>query len=257
MPTSHRRIRQTRYPSVGEEITTPPIDKNSSVGERIPVRTERAATVARWFGLTRSEWNPSAPEPTRISTIPLPAPGEILLLAGPSGSGKSRLLGAMRERASADGSIDWIDLAALNPPPATPLVDCFGEGTPLREALLLLARVGLGEAWSYLRASEELSEGQRFRLKLAMALHRLSVLPAERQATGQRAILICDEFAAVLDRITALVVARCLRRSIDAHPDLSAIVATSHDDLQPALRPERIAWCDFGRVEMQVCRRSW
>jgi hypothetical protein len=50
--------------------------------------------------------------------------------------------------------------------------------------------------------------------------------------------------------LTAIVVARCLRRAIDAdRARLSAIVATSHDDLQPALKPDIIAWCDFGRVQ--------
>src|SRR5262249_29252371 len=155
--------------------------------------------------------------------------------------GKSRLLTALRQRAG--DSLDWIDLASLTAPPATPLVDCFGDA-PLREILLLLARVGLGEAWSYLRAPEELSEGQRFRLKLALGLQS-----AKRQSASRRAILVCDEFAAVLDRITAMVVARCLRRSIDAHPHLAAIVATAHDDLQPALKPDAIAWCDFGQTE--------
>jgi len=251
MPTRHPRNprRKVRFAKIGEQITIPPMRTKAmnslTRGESIPVRTERAATVARWFGLDRRDDLPGG-EPTRQTppAIELPAPGEILLLSGPSGSGKSRLLRALRDQA--DESIDWIDLAELSAPPATPLVDCFGDVTPLREILLLFARVGLGEAWSYLRSAEELSEGQRFRLKLALALHRTASRPA---TPNRRAILVCDEFAAVLDRITAMVVARCLRRSIDANPHLSAIVASSHDDLQPALRPERIAWCDFGRVE--------
>jgi ABC-type ATPase with predicted acetyltransferase domain len=153
----------------------------------------------------------------------------------------------MREHGH-DSECECLDLAAMTTPPATPLVDCFGEETPLREILLLLARVGLGEAWSYLRSAEELSEGQRFRLKLALALHSAT----RRSPDGRRrVILICDEFAAVLDRITAMVVARCLRRAIDANPMLAAVVATSHEDLQPALKPDTIAWCDFGRVEVR------
>ena len=131
------------------------------------------------------------------------------------------------------------------------MVDCFGDA-PLREILLLLARVGLGEAWSYLRAPEELSEGQRFRLKLALGLHS-----AKRQAPARRAVLVCDEFAAVLDRITAMVVARCLRRSIDANSHLSAIVATSHEDLQPALKPDEIAWLRMALPAASSAMRCW
>ena len=100
----------------------------------------------------------------------------------------------------------------------------------------------MGEAWSYLRLPSELSDGQRWRLKLARALWTA-------QASDAPAIIACDEFAAVLDRVTAMVASRCLRRVIDAKPTLSAVVATAHDDLGPALRPDVVAWCDFGRVE--------
>src|SRR5207248_9473630 len=106
----------------------------------------------------------------------------------------------------------------------------------------LLARVGLSEAWTYLRTPSELSEGQRWRFKLALALHRAGAMIVSQESartsllaaggsprgdaepTGAPAhgydwrevresspILACDEFAAVLDRVTAMVVARCLR----------------------------------------------
>ena len=163
----------------------------------------------------------------------LPPPGAITLVTGPSGAGKSSLLRALR------GTVDahWIDFDRLEPD-AVPLVDCFDE-TPLAGALALLSRVGLCEAWTYLRTPSELSEGQRWRLKLALALH------GSRHARG-RAILCADEFAAILDRVTAMVVARALRSAIRA--PLSALVATSHDDLVDALQPDAIVTCDFERV---------
>ena len=52
-----------------------------------------------------------------------------------------------------------------------PVVNCFGD-EPVMETLKLLGRVGLGEAWSYLRTPSELSEGQKFRLRLAVGLWR-------------------------------------------------------------------------------------
>jgi hypothetical protein len=58
---------------------------------------------------------------------------------------------------------------------------------------------------------------------------------------------LADHLAA--DRITARIVAHCLRRTIDRSPQLRAIVATSHDDLEGALRPDLIARCDFGQVQ--------
>jgi hypothetical protein len=347
---SHRRSRARRIPvNVGEDITAPALLASQ---RRIPIRTERAAAVARWFGLGRrraadggaGDNAAATADASRDAAIPLivPAPGTILLITGPSGAGKSTLYRSLRAQVeasptpsdapfncvavgpqahmaispapisrvprsqdavpTADGINDdqrpWLDLAAMSAPTANlPLVDCFGgDATPLRDVLLLLARVGLGEAWTYLRTPEELSEGQKWRFKLALALHAATSIPIVRSDTvsdgahketrqGEAAmgmrkeapvagdaasgaaalrvdlpfpaggpILACDEFAAVLDRVTAMVVARCLRRAIDANPQLAGVVATSHDDLQPALRPDIIAYCDFGRVEWRRVR---
>jgi ABC-type ATPase with predicted acetyltransferase domain len=145
-------------------------------------------------------------------------------------------------RAKHEGcGMKWIDLDEIEIP-SVAVIDCFGA-TSLSEVLELLARIGLGEAWTYLRTPSQLSEGQRWRLKLALALHRA------RQIDGP-AILACDEFAAVLDRVTAIIIAHRLRRAIDANPHLAAIVATSHDDLEAPLSPEMIVRCDFGKYEL-------
>ncbi len=64
-------------------------------------------------------------------------------------------------------------------------------------------------------------------------------------------ILACDEFAAMLDRVSAAIVARTLRRAVTGSPHLCAVVATSHDDLVAALQPDRIIRCDFGRISFE------
>jgi ABC-type ATPase involved in cell division len=232
-----------RTPAVGEDIVCPAQIESAGT---IRIRSERAAMVARLFGLsgsgirrpglgTNKKRRPRCyPEPETRSPIPgLPA-GTITLLTGPSGAGKSMLLRAIRARQ--DPSRPWIDLPHLSAPDL-PLVDCFGDAD-LRGVLELLARVGLSEAWSYLRTPAELSEGQRWRLKLAIALHAAAGLP--------NPIIACDEFAALLDRVTAMVVAHRLRRAISTMPHVAAVVATSHDDLEPALAAEVIVRCDFG-----------
>jgi ABC-type ATPase with predicted acetyltransferase domain len=112
----------------------------------------------------------------------------------------------------------------------------------------MLSRVGLAEAWTYLRTPRELSEGQRWRLKVAIAIANADA--RARDQNPRRTILICDEFAAVLDRVTACVVARALRRTIDSARGISAILATSHDDLIDALRPDLRIKCDFGTVHV-------
>jgi ABC-type ATPase with predicted acetyltransferase domain len=65
---------------------------------------------------------------------------------------------------------------------------------------------------------------------------------------GRKQLLVCDEFAVLLDRVSAATVARSLRRAIDrlgrVGVPLAAAVATSHDDLRPALLPDRVRWCE-------------
>jgi hypothetical protein len=113
-------------------------------------------------------------------------------------------------------------------------------------ALETLSRVGLGEVWTYLRTPAQLSEGQRWRLRLALGLARA------RPAQGRDlCVLAIDEFAAPLDRVTARVVARALRKAVSARRDLCAIVATSHDDLVGALAPDVVVRCDFGAFDVR------
>jgi ABC-type ATPase with predicted acetyltransferase domain len=50
-------------------------------------------------------------------------------------------------------------------------------------------------------------------------------------------VIVCDEFAALLDRVTARVVAFGLRKRI-AGTKVAALVATSHDDLAEDLGAE-------------------
>ncbi len=199
--------------------------------------SERLALLSRWFCIpVRSgREKPKVDEDTVRRIRKLARPGTIILVSGPSGSGKSLLLRKVCSRLSARAilSLDSITI------PDDALVDCF-QDEPLETTLSLLSRVGLGEAWSYFRKPSQLSEGQRWRAKLALALHRLR--------NTEKPVLVIDEFCAVLDRLTAAIVARALRRMIDAHPNLCAIVATSHDDLIRALEPDVVVRCDFGKT---------
>lgn len=234
----------------------------------------RARTVARWFGLRRPKHRNMKCNGLDFDGIEalMPAPGQITLITGPSGSGKSTLLAALRARRDVSpGRCGWIDLDRLKLP-ARPLVNCFGAA-PLPQVIRLLNRVGLSEAWSYLRTPGELSEGQRWRLRLALALHRAApmmcgrddareagtvsapLLPAARSGPLTSCTIVCDEFAAVLDRVTACVIARSLRRAVSAAPELlRAVVATSHHDLIDALSPDLIVRCDFYRLDLLRCR---
>jgi len=241
-----------------------------SSAPRPSIRSARAARVARMFGVESllSKTHDVAPEipgqvfSPRLLKRLVPRAGQIVLLAGPSGSGKSSLLRALHARVHRGDRTRWLDLANLQFPEA-PVVNCLPGRLSIARSLEMLSRVGLGEVWTYLRLPSELSEGQRWRLKLAMAMS-LALARPRSSATehskpqNHRAIIVADEFAALLDRITARIVARCLRRAIESFatkrsrsPAPCAIVATSHEDLIDALAPDRIVHCDFSRIQIE------
>jgi ABC-type ATPase with predicted acetyltransferase domain len=202
----------------------------------VEIRSERARRVAGMFGV--KEGTKFAIENCQLSIancVELRA-GTVTLVTGASGGGKSMLL---RELRAMHGDRAWVDVGQIELADV-PVVDCF-ESDELVEVLMMLGRVGLGEVWTYLRTPAELSEGQRWRLRLALGLWRLR---------GKRGVLVADEFCAVLDRITAKVVSRCLRKTIDGEQGVAAVVASSHDDLQVALRPEVVVRCDFGKASV-------
>jgi ABC-type ATPase with predicted acetyltransferase domain len=205
-----------------------------------------APTLCRLFDLPERQRARRRPRASReILRAARPGAGRVILLTGPSGAGKTSLLAQLRHSIECD----QVDLSRVALPDR-PTIDCVA-GRIVRanaddetiesgivEALRLLSAVGLAEARDYLRPPRKLSAGQRFRLRLAMALAR---------PTGESPlVLVGDEFAASLDDLTAAVVSRCLRRAVDARRSwLGAIVATGRAALRPALAPDVTVCCDF------------
>ena len=218
-----------------------------------PARSDRARQITRLFGLVDQPTPDPPPPPLLTSGLPLPEAGKLLFITGPSGAGKSLRLRRLCVEASRQNiRLVRVDRVRLRP---VPCVDQLGDNLQL--AVDLLSRVGLAEAMTFLRLPDELSDGQRWRLRLAVAIYRLlrqGGLDRKRGARPRRLMLVSDEFCAVLDRISAAVVARCLRRTIDrlarVGVPVRAAVATSHDDLTGALLPDLVAHVDFDGVRL-------
>ncbi len=103
------------------------------------------------------------------------------------------------------------------------MVDCFGG--ELVECLRYLSKAGLSDVYCVLNRPGFLSEGQKWRFRLAMAMAR----------GGE--FLFCDEFCSSLDRITACVIAHNVRRFADSS-GMVFVLASSHDDIICDLRPD-------------------
>lgn len=145
--------------------------------------------------------------------------GDIIYITGQSGSGKSLLLRELAARLEEKTFVSRLDEIELKD---MPIIDQIGATTT--EALKLLARAGISDAFLFVRKPSELSDGQKYRVKLAKLLE-----------SGAH-VWVADEFGAVLDRETAKVIAFNMSRAA-REAGATLIVATTHTDLKAELGP--------------------
>ena len=195
----------------------------------------RVCEVAAMFGLGVDDTRTLQIVPRTTLTL---RPGRLVFITGASGGGKSTLLRLVNEQLQDRPDVDVIDFNALGGAPDMPLVDLF-ENASLEDALRWLSLAGLNDAFVMLRQPNELSDGQRYRLRLARAMAQTEQhAPTNPAAPGKRwAIVLADEFGATLDRQTAKVIARNVRRWT-RRSGACFIAATTHDDLLEPLQPD-------------------
>lgn len=161
--------------------------------------------------------------------------GKVALITGPSGGGKSTLVRTIAARLRGTGALVRTAVIPTHDR-RTPLLDFVAGGRAARDRCVLsaLAAAGLAEAALLPRPLHELSDGQRARAALAAALVRVT---ARRAARAQSRCIIADEFASVLDRVTAMSLARSAVRFARARR-IGLLAATAHRDVERWLRPD-------------------
>jgi len=149
-------------------------------------------------------------------------------ITGDSGSGKSVLLRALKE----DLGVEAASMENLETPGDRAIIDLVGGS--FQEALELLSLVGLNDAFLFLRRPGHLSDGQRYRFRVAQLLD------------AGKPFWLCDEFCSTLDRETARIVAYNVQK-LARRSGATLIVATTHTDLHEDLNPSVTIRKGWGR----------
>jgi len=149
-------------------------------------------------------------------------PRDIVYITGDSGSGKSILLKALENDIKRDLKLTAINIDDIKPVPDEPIIETVGS--TFEEAIELLSRVGLNDAYLFLRTYEQLSEGQKYRYRLAKLM----------ESNAQ--FWIMDEFCSTLDRETAKIVAFNVQKQA-RRLGKAVLAATTHTDLFEDLAP--------------------
>jgi uncharacterized protein len=180
-------------------------------------RSQRVVEVAEAFGLGLDD-----KEFVIFDKLDLEvAPGDVVYITGQSGSGKSLLLRELAEQMAGRGqAVANLDTVSIDPD--LPLIDQIGTST--NDACGLMGIAGLNDAYLWLRKPGELSDGQRYRFRLAKAIE------------SKAAVWVADEFMAVLDRTSAKVIAYALQKTA-RKVGATVIVATTHTDIVEDLQP--------------------
>jgi hypothetical protein len=181
--------------------------------------TDKVLSVMRMFGLSKDKMR----QKNVVHNCQVEInDGDIVYITGPSGSGKSVLL---KELAGAIEPGQKVDIDDINLSSERAVVDCI-EGDYIG-ALRILSYAGLNDCLCVLNRPAYLSEGQKYRFRLAVALGT------------KKKFIIADEFCSNLDRITASTISYTIHKFAKRYK-VTFLLASSHEDMLADLQPDVI-----------------
>ena len=202
--------------------------------------TDKAAAAMRMFGLTADRLTERCF--THNCQLEINH-GDIVYITGPSGAGKSLLL---RELEKSVPASDKVNLARIRLPSDKTLIDCI-DGD-LLASLRTLSTAGLNDVFCVLNQPRNLSDGQKYRFRLAMAL------------SAEKSFVFADEFCSNLDRITAAVISYNVHK-FAKRTGVTFMLASSHDDILLDLAPDVLIIKELsGKTEVihkKKPRKTW
>lgn len=183
-------------------------------------RSDKAAAVMRMFGLTmdtladKMQTHSSSAAQLEIND------GDIVYITGPSGAGKTVLLKELEKAVPAQ---QRLDLAQIRLPRDKTLIDCIDADVVM--GLRLLSVAGLSDCLCILNQPANLSDGQKYRFRLAMAI------------AAKKKFVFADEFCSNLDRISAAAIAYNVHK-FAKKTGTTFVLASSHNDIVLDLAPD-------------------
>ena len=181
--------------------------------------TDKVISVMKMFGLDLETLNTNAM--THKCNIKLKT-GDICFITGASGAGKSVLLREIYDLAK---PCEKLNLNEIEVETGKALIDCIEGG--LFESLKILSKAALSDVFCILNEPARLSDGQKYRYRLARAL------------MSDKRMIFADEFCSNLDRITAAVISHNIHK-IAKQSGKIFILAAGNDDILADLLPDVI-----------------
>lgn len=182
------------------------------------------------------------------------SPGNIVFIAGPSGSGKSMLLRAIdpegivlgeglvrTQKGNQKYTVAWLRPLDSD----RPIFDYFAEKYSPESTFAALSNVGLSEAFVFLKPFKYLSRGQRYRAMLAELLLR------------DDPVWLMDEFCSDLDPLSARIVSHNLRRHVMRSGRICIVAAANHSHFIDVLRPTSVVTLSVGAEAKVITFREY
>ena len=173
---------------------------------------------------------------------------QIGLIVGPSGSGKSSVARRVYGESLFTG-FSWSETQSV--------LDAFPDAMSIKEIIRLLNTVGFSSPPSWIKPYSVLSNGEKFRCDLAIALALGGNIESSGKSGSDAPLLAFDEFTSVVDRTVAMASCVALAKNIRSgliHRRFLAI--TCHYDTAQWLEPDWVLDMADGRLERRRLRRE-
>ena len=209
-----------------------------TVDKRIEVSviaSKAVTAVMRMFGVTTDRLKETAV--THSCKVKI-RPGDIIYITGPSGSGKSVIL---RELEKQIPDCERINLDQIPLHTDKAVIDCFDDKLTCLQRLKMLSTAGLSDVFCTINRPSRLSEGEKYRFRLAVAL------------AAKKNVIFADEFCSSLDSVTASVISYRIRKYAKKH-NVTFMLAGVRNDMLADLAADVVVNKEFNGAAKVVYR---